>query len=131
MAQDRYAALLMGIDPERSDGVAFAVSAGIGAAAGILVAPIFFVSFNMGASVGLKGFVAAVIGGLGTIPGAIMGASSWAWRNPWREAHKLRLQGRHHFHPADPGAVAEALWPVPAEDQAESLRGRHDQKRRF
>lgn len=73
VAQDRYAALLMGIDPERSDGVAFAVSAGIGAAAGILVAPIFFVSFNMGASVGLKGFVAAVIGGLGTIPGAIMG----------------------------------------------------------
>ncbi|NLA90896.1 MAG: branched-chain amino acid ABC transporter permease [Synergistaceae bacterium] len=73
VAQDRYAALLMGIDPERSDGVAFAVSAGIGAAAGILVAPIFFVTFNMGASVGLKGFVAAVIGGLGTIPGAIMG----------------------------------------------------------
>ena len=73
VAQDRYAALLMGIDPERSDKVAFAASAGIGAAAGILVGPIFFVSFNMGASVGLKGFVAAVIGGLGTIPGAIAG----------------------------------------------------------
>ena len=73
VAQDRYAAQLMGIDPERSDAVAFAASAGIGAAAGILVAPIFFVTFNMGASVGLKGFVAAVIGGLGTIPGAIAG----------------------------------------------------------
>ncbi len=73
VAQDRYAAKLMGIDPERSDAVAFAASAGIGAAAGILVAPIFFVTFNMGASVGLKGFVAAVIGGLGTIPGAIAG----------------------------------------------------------
>jgi branched-chain amino acid transport system permease protein len=73
VAQDRYGAILMGIDPQRSDGVAFAASAALGAAAGILVAPIFFVTFNMGAGIGLKGFVAAVIGGLGYIPGAIAG----------------------------------------------------------
>ena len=73
VAQDRYAAVLMGIDTGRSDAVAFATSAALGAAAGILVAPIFFVTFNMGAGIGLKGFVAAVIGGLGNIPGAIAG----------------------------------------------------------
>jgi branched-chain amino acid transport system permease protein len=73
VAQDRYGAILMGIDTQRSDGVAFAASAALGAAAGILVAPIFFVTFNMGAGIGLKGFVAAVIGGLGYIPGAIAG----------------------------------------------------------
>ena len=73
VAQDRYAAVLMGIDTQRSDGLAFAVSAAMGAAAGILVAPIFFVTFNMGSGIGLKGFVAAVIGGLGNIPGAIAG----------------------------------------------------------
>lgn len=73
VAQDRYAAILMGVDTGRSDAVAFAASAGLGAAAGILVAPIFFVTFNMGAGLGLKGFVAAVIGGLGSIPGAIAG----------------------------------------------------------
>ncbi|HHW40055.1 MAG TPA: branched-chain amino acid ABC transporter permease [Syntrophomonadaceae bacterium] len=73
VAQDRYAAILMGIDTNRSDGVAFAASASLGAAAGMLVAPIFFVTFNMGALIGLKGFVAAVIGGLGNIPGAIAG----------------------------------------------------------
>lgn len=73
VAQDRYAAVLMGINTERSDGVAFATSAAIGAAAGILIAPIFFVTFNMGAGIGLKGFVAAVIGGLGSVPGAIAG----------------------------------------------------------
>jgi branched-chain amino acid transport system permease protein len=73
VAQDRYAAVLMGVDTNRSDAVAFAVSASLGAAAGILVAPIFFVTFNMGAGIGLKGFVAAVIGGLGYIPGAIGG----------------------------------------------------------
>ena len=73
VAQDRYAAVLMGIDTQRSDAIAFAASAAIGAAAGILIAPIFFVTFNMGATIGLKGFVAAVIGGLGSVPAAIGG----------------------------------------------------------
>lgn len=73
VAQDRTAASLMGVDPSRSDTVAFATSAALGAAAGILIAPLFFVTFNMGAGVGLKGFVAAVVGGLGNIPGAIAG----------------------------------------------------------
>jgi branched-chain amino acid transport system permease protein len=73
VAQDRYAATLMGINTDRSDGVAFMTSAALGAAAGLLVAPIFFVTFNMGATLGLKGFSAAVIGGLGSIPAAILG----------------------------------------------------------
>ena len=73
MAQDRYAAILMGVDTNKSDALAFAVSAALGAAAGILIAPVFFVTFNMGAGIGLKGFVAAVIGGLGNIPAAIAG----------------------------------------------------------
>jgi len=73
VAQDRYAAVLMGVDTNRSDALAFAASAALGAAAGILVAPVFFVTFNMGAGIGLKGFVAAVIGGLGNIPAAIAG----------------------------------------------------------
>ena len=73
VAQDRYAAILMGVDTDKSDALAFAASAALGAAAGILVAPVFFVTFNMGAGIGLKGFVAAVIGGLGNIPGAIAG----------------------------------------------------------
>jgi branched-chain amino acid transport system permease protein len=73
VAQDRYAAVLMGVDTEKSDALAFAASAALGAAAGILVAPVFFVTFNMGAGIGLKGFVAAVIGGLGNIPAAIAG----------------------------------------------------------
>lgn len=73
VAQDRYAAMLMGVDNGKSDGIAFALSAAMGAAAGLLIAPVFFVTFNMGAGIGLKGFVAAVIGGLGNIPGAIVG----------------------------------------------------------
>ncbi len=73
VAQDRYAAAIMGIDTKKSDAIAFALSAAMGAAAGLLIAPVFFVTFNMGSGIGLKGFVAAVIGGLGSIPGAIVG----------------------------------------------------------
>jgi branched-chain amino acid transport system permease protein len=73
VAQDRYAAVLMGVDTARSDAIAFGASAAIGAVAGILIAPLYFVTFNMGSSFGLKGFVAAVIGGLGNISGAIAG----------------------------------------------------------
>jgi branched-chain amino acid transport system permease protein len=73
VAQDRMAASLMGVDVGKADMLAFAASAAMGAAAGILIAPLFFVTFNMGAGIGLKGFVAAVVGGLGNIPGAIAG----------------------------------------------------------
>ena len=73
VAEDRYAATLMGVDTGTSDAIAFGLSAALGAAAGLLIAPVFFVTFNMGAGIGLKGFVAAVIGGLGSIPGAIVG----------------------------------------------------------
>lgn len=73
VAQDRMAASLMGIDTRKSDSVAFAASAALGAAAGILIAPLFFITFNMGGGIGLKGFVAAVVGGLGNVPGAIAG----------------------------------------------------------
>ncbi|MCL4516571.1 MAG: branched-chain amino acid ABC transporter permease [Firmicutes bacterium] len=73
VAQDRAAAILMGVDVKNSDALAFAVSSMMGAAAGILIAPVFFVTFNMGSGIGLKGFVAAVVGGLGNIPGAIAG----------------------------------------------------------
>ena len=54
VAQDRMAASLMGVDVGRSDTLAFAASAAMGAAAGILIAPLFFVTFNMGAGIGLK-----------------------------------------------------------------------------
>ena len=73
VAQDRYAAKIMGVNSSKSDAITFAASASLGAAAGMLIAPVFFVTFNMGSGIGLKGFVAAVIGGLGSIPGAIAG----------------------------------------------------------
>ncbi len=51
----------------------FAYSAALGGLAGVLVAPVLFVSVGMGAVVALKAFAANIIGGFGSIPGAIIG----------------------------------------------------------
>lgn len=72
-AQNRDAAALMGINVVRMDMLASALSAGLGGVGGVLVAPVFFVQTEMGAMAGLKGFAAAVLGGFGSIPGAIAG----------------------------------------------------------
>jgi branched-chain amino acid transport system permease protein len=72
-AMDHEAATAMGIDVARCNGRAFAIGAGIAAVAGALVGPRLYVSAGMGAAVGVKGFAAAILGGFGNIPGAIVG----------------------------------------------------------
>src|SRR5712691_5052296 len=71
-AQDRDTARLMGINIETMVRYTFAISGAMGGAAGALLGPIFFASFNMG-EIGLKAFVAATLGGLGSMPGAMVG----------------------------------------------------------
>jgi branched-chain amino acid transport system permease protein len=51
----------------------FALSAALGAIGGVLLAPLTFTSYDAGTMLGLKGFVAAALGGLGSAPGAIVG----------------------------------------------------------
>lgn len=72
-AQDRDTARLMGINIERMIRYTFAISGAMGGAAGILLGPIIFASFNMGEIIGIKAFVAATLGGLGSMPGAMVG----------------------------------------------------------
>ena len=72
-AQNRNAALLMGIPVTKMDMFAAAISAFLGGIGGVLVGPIFYVETEMGAMAGLKGFSAAVLGGFGSVPGAILG----------------------------------------------------------
>lgn len=71
-AQDRDTARLMGINIERMNRYTFAISGAMGGAAGALLGPIIFASFNMG-EIGIKAFVAATLGGLGSMPGAMVG----------------------------------------------------------
>ncbi|MCS6944695.1 MAG: branched-chain amino acid ABC transporter permease [Sutterellaceae bacterium] len=71
-SQNQLAAYYMGIPVKRLNGLVWALSAAVAAAAGLLLAPITFVHVNMG-FIGLKAFPAAVVGGFGSLPGAIIG----------------------------------------------------------
>lgn len=73
VAQDRETAALMGISVNTVLAGTFAYASVLSALGGILLAPLFFVTTEMGTLVGLKGFVAMIIGGFGSIPGAIIG----------------------------------------------------------
>ncbi len=71
---DPLAARLVGIGPGRMALTSFVLSGAVGAIGGIVLAPITFATYDMGLMLGLKGFVAAVIGGLANAPGAVAGA---------------------------------------------------------
>ena len=72
-SQDKEMASLLGIPVVLMVLITFAYSAALGGLAGILVAPVLFVSVGMGALISLKAFAANIIGGFGSIPGAILG----------------------------------------------------------
>lgn len=67
------AARLMGISPVKMATLAFSLSAALGALAGVAIAPIMFPSYDVGIMLGVKGFSAAIFGGLGSAPGAVIG----------------------------------------------------------
>ncbi|MBO8171362.1 MAG: branched-chain amino acid ABC transporter permease [Bacillaceae bacterium] len=67
------AARLLGISPARMSLLSFGLSAAIGALAGMAIAPILYPSFDVGLMLGVKGFSAAIFGGLGSSPGAVIG----------------------------------------------------------
>jgi branched-chain amino acid transport system permease protein len=71
-SQNQLAAYYMGIPVRRVNMLIWGLSAGVAAFAGILLAPVTFVHSNMG-FIGLKAFPAAVVGGFGSVPGAIVG----------------------------------------------------------
>jgi len=71
-SQNQLAAYYMGIPVKRINGLVWGMAAAVAAIAGILLAPITFVHANMGL-IGIKAFPAAVVGGFGNLPGAIVG----------------------------------------------------------
>ena len=72
-SQDKEMASLLGIPVATMIMITFVYSAMIGGLAGILVAPILFVSIHMGGTIALKAFAATIIGGFGDVAGAIIG----------------------------------------------------------
>ena len=72
-SDNQVAAQLVGININWVLFISFALSAALGALGGILVTPITLTTYNIGIMLGLKGFIAAVVGGLGSGLGAIIG----------------------------------------------------------
>jgi branched-chain amino acid transport system permease protein len=72
-AVNRRAAQLMGINPSRMSLIAFAMAAALGAIGGIVLGPVTRPIYDMGLMLGLRGFVAAIMGGLLSTPGAVVG----------------------------------------------------------
>jgi len=73
VAQNRPAAILMGVDIDRITMIVFAVSSALGMAAGIMIGALFAVAPGVGESLAVKGFSVLILGGLGSVPGAIVG----------------------------------------------------------
>ncbi|MFI0242514.1 branched-chain amino acid ABC transporter permease [Streptomyces sp. NPDC016845] len=73
VAMDHEAATAIGINVGRSNALAFAIGAGLAALAGGLVGPMLYVDASLGGALGIKGFAAAMLGGFGSINGAVTG----------------------------------------------------------
>ena len=73
VAADAEIAATVGVNVKRSIAMTFGLSFSVAAIAGVLIGPLYFVSFDMGEMVGLKAFSAAVFGGINSIPGTILG----------------------------------------------------------
>ena len=73
-AMNRVGARLMGIPTDLSGDLSFALAGAIGAISGLLIGPLTTVYYDTGFLIGLKGFVAAIVGGLASYPMALAGA---------------------------------------------------------
>jgi len=73
-AINRVGARLVGIPTELSGSLSFMLAAFIGAVSGVLIAPITTIYYDTGFLIGLKGFVGAILGGMGSYPLAAIGA---------------------------------------------------------
>jgi branched-chain amino acid transport system permease protein len=73
VAAQPEAAALCGIEPRLAMALSFGLAAGVGALAGAIITPLTLTSFDQGTVLGFKGFSAAMLGGLGSLPGALLG----------------------------------------------------------
>ena len=79
-AQDREMAMLVGVDVDRVISFTFIVGSATAAIGGVLIAShIGQINFYIGFIAGIKAFVAAVLGGIGSIPGAVVGSLVLGW----------------------------------------------------
>ena len=122
-SQDKEMASLLGISVSTMIMITFMYSAVLGGLAGILVAPVLFVSIQMGSTIALKAFAATIIGGFGDVAGAIIGGLvARHHRDFWRGLHLGALQGR-----LSPFWCWYCFWcSVPKASSANASRRKHE-----
>ena len=90
VSQDKAMAMLVGVDVNRVISVTFIVGSATAAIGGVLIAShIGQINFYLGFIAGIKAFVAAVLGGIGSIPGAVLGSLVLGWHRLPRRCHEL------------------------------------------
>ena len=75
VAQDKTTSRMMGVNVSRVNNITFGLCSVLGAVAGVVYAPVAVLSFDMGQLIMLKGFTAALLGGLGLVSGAVLGGA--------------------------------------------------------
>jgi branched-chain amino acid transport system permease protein len=79
-AQDRHMAMLVGVDVNRVISFTFIIGSAIAALGGVLISShVGQINFHIGFLTGIKAFVAAVLGGIGSMPGAVLGGLVLGW----------------------------------------------------
>ena len=107
-AQDPDAALMMGVEVNRVIMTAFFMGSALAGAAGLIFGLYYnFTSFGIGFTAGLRAFTAAVLGGIGNIPGAMVGGIIIGLIESLRGQYHRRQMGRRH-HLLDPRARSRA-----------------------
>jgi branched-chain amino acid transport system permease protein len=85
---DREAAAMMGIDPDRVIATTFFVGSALAGAAGVMFGLVYSQIYHLiGFIAGLKGFTAAVVGGIGSIPGAMLGGLLVGMTESWAQGY--------------------------------------------
>ena len=124
VSEDRGAAELMGISVNRTITLTFAIGSALAAIAGVLLCSSYQVlQPTTGSMPGIKAFTAAVFGGIGSIPGAMIGGIFAGRHRDPRQRLCLHAAGRRVcLCGADRGAAGQAHRPVGQESQRESVR---------
>ena len=79
-AEDREMAMLVGVDVNRVISITFVIGSALAAVGGLLIAShVGQINFSIGFVAGIKAFTAAVLGGIGSIPGAVVGGLILGW----------------------------------------------------
>ena len=73
-AISRFGARLVGVRTEAAGALAFTLAASIGALSGVLIGPVTALYYDSGFTIGVKGFIGTVIGGMASFPLSLLGA---------------------------------------------------------